>query len=262
MKRNVFLTALLIIAFIVSYFASQILYSFNPNWSDYLPDDAYLWELSWLGLRILPVALVALIISKKKILVDLGLNANFIRAFLYALLFTAPLFIGFGILGKLNHEVRLVRIVSNCIVPGFYEEVLIRSFMVGWLFKRLKWGFIPASFLGAVFFGAWHLYQGHDLLSSLFTFLITAAGSVWFGWLFLEWRMNAWINISLHALMNFSWLLFSVEGGAAGNVLSNVFRLATVVFSIVITIQMQSRKNGFVVNRKTLWVNRTSTSNR
>ena len=260
MKRNLIFTALIIVSFITSYFASKILYAFDHNWAAYLPNTAFLWETTWLALRMLPVVLVTLFISKREIFTDLGLNANFLKAFLYALAFTSPLFIGFSIFGEFNHGVTFQKIISNCIYPGFFEEVLVRSFLIGLLFRKLRWGFVPASLFGALFFGAWHIYQGHDLHSSLFAFLATAAGSVWFGWLYLEWRSNAWINISLHVLMNLSWLLFSIEGGAAGNVLANVFRVVTVAVSIVVTLQIQSKKKGFVVNRETLWINKNLTS--
>ncbi|MFA9388621.1 MAG: lysostaphin resistance A-like protein [Prolixibacteraceae bacterium] len=263
MKRNIFFTALIIICFFTSYFASKILYAFDHNWAAFLPDNAFLWETTWLALRLLPVALVVLLFSRKAFFVDLGLNANFPKAFVFALLFTLPLFIGFSIFGDFNKDLTFQKIISSSIIPGFYEELLVRSFLIGLLFRKLKWGFVPASLFGAVFFGAWHIYQGHDLLSSMFAFLTTAAGSVWFGWLYLEWRSNAWINISLHVLMNFSWLLFTVEGGAAGNIMANIFRLLTIALSIFVTIRIQSMKKGFVVNRQTLWINSTSiTGNR
>lgn len=255
MKRNLVYTTLLLVGFIVSYFASKILYFFNPDWATYLPKNAFLWHTSWFVLRLLPVACIAALVSKKKILSDLGLNAKFLQPFLYALLFTMPLFVGLAIVGQVNSEFNFIKVFSNCIYPGIFEEILVRSFLIGLLFRRLKWGFIPASLLGALFFGAWHIYQGHDLLSSLFAFLVTGAGSIWFGWLYLEWRFNAWINICLHILMNFAWLLFSVEGGASGTIWANVFRILTVVISILLTIKIQSKKKGFIVNRKTLWSN-------
>lgn len=256
MKRSVFFTVLLIIAFVISYFASKILYSFNPNWATFLPNNPFFWELSWLVLRLVPVILVAALLSEKRILIDLGLVSNFWLALLYSIIFTAPLFIGFALFGKLNTNINTIKIVSNCLVPGFYEELLIRSFLIGFLYKHFKWGFFPAAIFGAVFFGAWHIYQGHNFLSSFFAFLTTAAGSIWFAWLYLEWRSNAWINILLHILMNLSWLLFSVEGGAAGTTLANVLRLCTVALSVLVTIQLQSKRKGFIVNRQTFWVNR------
>ena len=257
MKRNLIFTVLIIISFFASYFASKILYSFDHEWANYLPSNTFLWEITWLTLRIIPVVLVTLLFSRKEFLVDLGLKANFLKAFVFALLFTLPLFIGFSIFGNFNKDLTFQKVISSSIIPGFYEELLVRSFLIGLLFRKMKWGFVPASLFGAVFFGAWHIYQGHDLLSSLFAFLVTTAGSIWFGWLYLEWRSNAWINICLHVFMNFSWLLFTVEGGAAGNIIANVLRGITIALSVYFTIKIQSKVNGFAVNRKTLWINKS-----
>ncbi|MDA3816298.1 MAG: hypothetical protein PF486_02905 [Prolixibacteraceae bacterium] len=64
------------------------------------------------------------------------------------------------------------------------------------------------------------------------------------------------VKLVLHVLMNFSWLLFTVNGDVAGNVRANVFRVLIIALSIFVTIRMQSMKKGFVVNRQTLWINK------
>ncbi|QGY47896.1 CPBP family intramembrane metalloprotease [Maribellus comscasis] len=258
-KNNLFSTFLLIAGFLLSYFIDKIFYSINPNWATWFPENYFIRYLCILFLRLVPIAGVSFILLQKNVLKGLGLTANFSKAFFFAFLFTLPLFVGFAFFAKFDPEVKLSKIFTHCISPGFYEELLIRSFLIGLLFRYFKWGFIPASLLGALFFGSWHLYQGHDLMSSFFAFLVTAMGSVWFAWLYFEWRFNAWINISLHALMNFSWMLFSIDGGAAGNALSNIFRGITIALSIVVTVRMISLKRGFIINRKTLWINQAQT---
>ncbi len=256
-KNNLFSLFLLFAGFALSYFLDKIFYSINPNWAIWFPQNYLLRYLCILFLRLLPIVIVSTILFGKDALKKLGLNKKFPKAFLFAILFTLPLFAGFAIFENLNREITLVKIFTHSISPGFYEELLIRCFLIGLLFRHFKWGFIPASLMGALFFGSWHLYQGHDLISSFFAFLITAMGSVWFGWLYIEWRFNAWINISLHALMNFSWMLFNIDGGAAGNILSNIFRTITIITSIYITLKIFPLQKGFIINRKTLWINQS-----
>lgn len=256
MKKNLSLIALTFIGFLVSYYLDRILYSFDHNWSNWLPSNPALWYLSWFLARLTPVFLVSIIISKEKVFNELGLSGNFIKAAGFALLFTSPLFIGFAIFSTVNPELQPLKIWTHCIHPGFYEEILMRSFLFGLLFRRFRWGFIPAVLISALFFGVWHIYQGNNFLNSFYAFATTAMGSVWFSWLYAEWRFNAWINIALHTLMNFAWLLFSVEGGAAGNLTANIFRAVTVVLSILITIRMISRKEGFTVTKDKLWINK------
>ena len=257
-KKNLFQIFLVMAGFIVSYFMDKILFSIDPNWASWLPDSPFMWHFTWFILRLTPPVLITVILLKKQSLNALGLSKDFPKAFLFAVLFTLPLFAGFAVLAEFNPEVTLMKVFSNCVFPGFYEELLIRSFLVGLLFRYFRWGFIPASLTGALFFGAWHLYQGHDFAGSMFAFLVTALGSVWFGWLYIEWRFNAWINISLHTLMNLSWLLFSITGGAAGDIISNILRAITIIATVVVTLKVFSLKKGFIINRNTLWINRST----
>lgn len=256
MKKSLSLIALTFIGFLLSYYLDRILYSFDHNWSGWLPSNPALWYLCWFLARLTPVFLVTLVISKKEVFSELGLSGNFIKASGFTIIFTSPLFIGFAILTSVNPELQLLKIWTHCIHPGLYEEILMRSFLFGLLFRRFRWGFIPAAVISALFFGVWHVYQGNNFLNSLYAFMATALGSVWFSWLYAEWRFNAWINITLHILMNFAWLLFNVEGGAAGNLTANIFRAITITLSIAITVKMISKKEGFAVTRNNLWINK------
>ncbi len=256
MKKNLSLITATFIGFLLSYYLDTILYSFNPNWASWLPSDPFLWYLCWFLARLSPVFLITILIVKQKTFRELGLSGNFIKATGFALLFTAPLFIGYAIFSNINHDLQFLKIWTHCIHPGFYEEILMRSFLFGLLFRRFRWGFIPATFISALFFGAWHVYQGNSWLNSLYAFGATAFGSVWFSWLYAEWRFNAWINITLHTLMNFVWLLFNVEGGAAGNLTANLLRIITITLSIILTIRVISQKEGFVITKNNLWINK------
>ncbi len=255
-RREYFQLFLVLAGFLTSYYLDDIFFAIDKDWSSWLPDSAYAWHISWFLIRLLPVVLVSWIISGRRFISFLGLTNDFFRGAGAACLFVLPLFAGLVVFSDLNQEVTFIKILTYCLQPGFYEEVLFRSFLLGYLFYRFRWGFIPAAFISSLFFGLWHLYQGTDWLGSLMAFGVTALGSLWFGWLYLEWRGNGWINIGLHILMNLSWLLFQVEGGAAGNLSANLFRAITVILSVWLTLRWFGQKQGLVVNRRTLWIHR------
>ena len=234
----------------------KIFYAIDKGWANWLPDHPFWWNLTWFSIRLVPLAIVGVVLCGKKFLFNLGLATDVFKGLGAALLFTLPLFVGLAFVSDFNSEISVYKIRDRCIQPGFYEEVLCRSFLLGLLIRRFKWGFVPAALICALFFGAWHLYQGHNFMSSLAAFGITAMGAVWFGWLYTEWRFNAWINIGLHTFMNLSWLMFSVQGGAAGSLWANIFRMITVAISIWVTVKWISKKQGYSISRDTLWINK------
>ena len=132
--------------------------------------------------------------------------------------------------------------------------------MFGILFRKVGWGFIPASIFGAVIFGLGHLYQGSTPAETLGIFFVTSMGALWFAWLFIEWNENLWIPIFLHILMNLSWTLFDVGGNALGDFYTNFFRIITIAVTVVATIAYNKRKDRFRVNRKNLFFNGSITA--
>lgn len=138
----------------------------------------------------------------------LGLNGNIGKALLLSGVFTAPMFIGYYLAFDVNTEITVNQLLVSVIAAGFFEEVFFRGFLFGQLYRFTRMGFVPAIFIGALWFGAIHLYQSHDLNSALGIFGITFLGAVLFGWLYTEWENNLWMAIFSHSLMNLSWLLF------------------------------------------------------
>ena len=141
------------------------------------------------------------------------------------------------------------------------EEFLFRGFLFGVLFRKIGWGFIPASVLGAIIFALGHLYQGSGTNELIGIFLITFIGSAWFAWLFIEWRENLWIPIFLHVFMNLSWTLFNVSDNALGDIYTNIFRIITIILTVVATILYNNRKDKYRVNGKNLFLNKTIANN-
>jgi len=128
------------------------------------------------------------------------------------------------------------------LLTGFMEEYMFRAFLFGIFLRKLKWGFIPTSILGAVIFGLGHIYQGSTFLETLGVFAVSSAGAIWFSWLYVEWNNNLWIPIFLHTLMNLSWVLFEVSTNALGGFYTNLFRVITIALTIIITILYHKKK--------------------
>jgi len=79
-----------------------------------------------------------------------------------------------------------------------------------------------------------------------------------FAWLYVEWNYNLWVPIFLHMLMNLSWGLFSVSDNAFGGIYSNVFRIATIVLAITLTLFYKKKKRTKLeINKNTIWMKKT-----
>lgn len=187
--------------------------------------------------------LTAIVIKPKEIFSFLGLNKNIIKGFGIALICVIPLYITFPIFGSLNTDVSIFRIYHKCIIAGFTEELVCRAFMFGLLFRYAKTGFFWAVMLPALYFGSLHLYQGHDAISALAAFAVTFIGALYFSWMYVEWDFNLWVPIGLHILMNTAWFIFTMEGTevAAGGLISNIARVASIFLAIAITMWHKRR---------------------
>lgn len=186
----------------------------------------------------LPVVIVLLFLhGRKDFPRSLGLDGNFIKGIVFALISTLPLFIAFPVVGDFNGGLTWDKLVRSAVIAAFFEEVIFRGFIFGQLFRYCKLGFWWSVLIPSLLFGSIHLYQGSDPLSSLAAFGVTFIGGLFFSWIYVKWDFNLWCPVGLHFFMNLSWLLFTVEGNsvAAGGVVSNVFRILSVVVAIVLT---------------------------
>lgn len=173
--------------------------------------------------------LTAVVVKPKEVFSFLGLNGNMLKGFGIALLCVLPLYLVFPFFGSLNTELTFTVFYDRCILTGFKEELVFRALMFGLLFRYAKTGFFWAVILPALYFGSVHLYQGHDVLSSLAAFGVTFIGALYFSWMYVEWNFNIWIPVGLHILMNGAWHIFIMEGTevAAGGLISNMARIVS-----------------------------------
>jgi uncharacterized protein len=206
----------------------------------------------------IPLFAATVVINKSlKIAGPLGLGANILHGFSAALVFALPMFAGGLIFFAFNRDITFNRLIAGTLLAGFFEEFYFRGFLFGQLFRNSRFGFIPAVLLGAVLFASGHLYQSNELGAMAGVFLTTFMGAVLFAWLYVEWNYNLWVPVSLHFLMNLSWMIFSVSENALGGPLANLFRGLTITLAIVGTIWWKRRKGEvLVIGRSTLlWKN-------
>ncbi len=196
-----------------------------------------------------PMLAILLCLHKpSKIVQSLGLSANIFKGLLFAALCCLPLFIGFPIIGSFNNRLTFDVFLRTVIFAAFFEEVVFRGFMFGQLFRYGRIGFIWAALLPAILFGIGHLYQGHSSSSSLMVFGVTALGSIYFSWVYVECNYNLWVSIGLHMFMNLCWSVFTVEGNAnaVGALLPNILRFASIVLTIALIVIYKRRQNTHV----------------
>ena len=206
----------------------------------------YLW---WL----LPVIItIGILFGFKNILKELRLHKGFLFGLGFSFIAVLPMFVSSAMLGNIDKNLNITSLIHKTIIAGFFEELLFRAFLFGILFRKLGWGFIPASILGAFIFGIAHLYQASAFSEAISVFAVTSLGAIWFAWLFIEWKENIWIPIFLHFFMNLSWILFEVSNNASGNLYTNIFRIITIAITIIITIIYNKRKDKFSINKSNL----------
>ena len=153
--------------------------------------------LHYLIAGIIPAAALLLLHRPDTILYRLGLTHGFGRGLLFGVLSTVPMFAGYAVIGSFNRETPPDHMFTFIVVAGFFEELIFRGFVFGELFRTARWGFLPAATLTALAFGSLHLYQGDDLISASAAFGVTAAGSIFFSWLYVESENNLWSVIWL-----------------------------------------------------------------
>jgi len=251
-RQKITHSIIIILVFIISSYGSRVislLFDFTPPSIPMKIAYVWLWYL-------VPAALTSgILFGFKNIPLVLGLNKGFFFGLGFAAIAVSPMMISSAAAGSISNDLNPLIALHKTFFAGFGEEFLFRGFLFGLLFRKTGWGFIPASLLGAVFFGAGHLYQGSGLGDTLGIFFITAMGAAWFAWLYSEWNNNLWVPVFLHSLMNLSWLLFDMSANALGGWYANLFRILTIAATVIITI-MHSRKRGFNIRKDNLIVNR------
>ena len=202
------------------------------------------YTLNYLLAGLIPTGALFLLHARRDIASSMGLSHGFGTGLLFAVTATLPMIAGYAVIGEFDGELSADEAFTWIFIAGMFEELVYRGFVFGQLFRYARWGFLPAALLAALAFGSLHLYQGHDPASALTAFGVTALGSIFFSWLYVEWNYNLWSVIWLHTLMNLPWIVFRVStSGAVGDIGANALRLCTIILAIGLTVAYK-RKQG------------------
>ena len=247
MKNSRLIQSIVIIAaFVLGYYVKRILPEsitsivYTPVW----------WALT-------AVIASGILYGWRNILESLALHKKLGQSLGLAFLMTLPMLIGYAIIGNVNTDLTMKKMLYGAVFAAFFEELMFRGFLFGQLFRYPKWGFIPAVIINAVIFGAAHLYQGNGFGEILGIFAVTLLGGVWFAWLYIEWE-SLWLPMGLHFLMNLYWMIFDISATALGGWGANLFRVGTIALSIYLTIRHAKKRGHFNVNRNNLLWQRVS----
>lgn len=138
-----------------------------------------IYYLTWL----IPIVIALIVLyglNFRRLTIELGLNANILKGFIFTSLATLPMLVGYAWMSKLNVNVVLSDLLKNCLFAAIMEEILFRGFLFGHLYRKAGWGFVPAVALNAFVFGVGHLYQGSTWTNAIGVFIITLMGGAWF----------------------------------------------------------------------------------
>ena len=254
MSKTVKITSITLAAFIIHYFIDDTWFRPLRTWLNSLVHQLGVSHIVTYILVGIPIFAAVLIMHRRKwFLGSLGLDKNIVKAFVFALACTAPMFIGFAFLFELNTNVSLNRILVAIISAALFEELYFRGFLFGQVYRNTSIGFVPAVFLGALLFGLIHLYQGNEFGELLGIFLVTFLGAILFAWAYVEWNYNLWVPVMLHLLMNLAWEIFNISDNALGGLYPNVFRTITIILIIAITVIYKKSKGlPLEINGRTL----------
>ena len=169
-----------------------------------------------------------------------GLGAPVLKGLLMACVFVSPMVIGFLVTSELA-AISPSILINKALLPGFFEELMFRGFLVGALICLAKWHFLPAALVSAVLFGIGHWFQGATPVEALLASVFTGVGGLWFAWLFVRWNHNLWLVASLHTMMNACWVIWDVDNTAIGGNVANILRMSTIVLSIAVTVVYSRR---------------------
>lgn len=253
MKRTLIILTAFVIFFVLWYFNLLTGPFYKVAWHS----QAALYTLNYLLSGLVPAAALLLLHKPCEIVSSMGLAQGFGTGLLFAVIATLPMMAGYVCIGTINHELSVDQAITWIFIAGFFEEVIFRGFVFGQLFRYARWGFVPAALITALAFGSLHLYQGHDLASALGSFAITALGSIFFSWIYVEWNYNLWTAIWLHTLMNLPWIVLRVsENGAVGDIGANILRISTIGLAIGLTVVYKKRKGvPYFISSKNMFKN-------
>lgn len=252
-KALIIITTFMLCHYMMKFFWgenwSEVISTLDQHSSILLTPAKYLFVY---GPLVLVAALLFRDISMQEIL---GLKISGLkRYFVAAAACCLPMVIGYAFLSS-ELNLSLSDLVTGSIYAGFFEEIIFRAALFGTLFRYCRLGFIPAALVSSVIFGLGHIYQGHDAISALMAVAITMVAGAWFSWLYCECGYRIWFPLWMHIFMNAAYGIFSMSGGAAGDLEGNIFKASSIILSIVYVNFIIHRGKKREITLASLWRN-------
>lgn len=140
--RNVLLSLIILIAF---YFGTHLSSWFSTTtWP--------LWVRFCLPYLIWVITIAAFWpFYKHRLLAIIGLQSSPLEGILWACLFVSPMLLGFALTSEIA-GLQPMLLVKKALLPGFFEELMFRGFLVGMLISVANWRFLPAACINALLF--------------------------------------------------------------------------------------------------------------
>lgn len=253
-ERQIKVILLVVAGFLMYYLLFLQFKTIKTTLDSFTRQGLISYIITYLLIGIPVFAATSLINRQVNVFRSLGLYKGLFRGLLIGLICTLPMFTGGFMLFDWQEKPDVQQLIASTLIAGLAEELFFRGFLFGQIYRNTQIGFIPAIVFGALIFASGHLYQGKDAAELAGIFGVTFAGAVFFAWLFVEWQFNLWVPVFTHTFMNLSWYLFAAHSNALGGASGNIFRVATIVLAIALTVILKRRKGQkMAVNRNTLW---------
>lgn len=184
---------------------------------------------------LLCLAAVAFFLGKdyKQTFAELKLDRGLKKGLLFGFLATVPFGIGLALTHRLG-KLAWPNIFYLAFFAPFAEELVVRAYGFGQLYRRCRWPLWLAMLVTAVVFGRGHVEQGSNFRKAAALFLLLSTGGVFFAWFYYRWD-SIWFPWTVHALMNFYWELFSVSRTALGGWFPVALQWTTILTATFVT---------------------------
>jgi membrane protease YdiL (CAAX protease family) len=139
----------------------------------------------------------------------------------------------------------LTNVLTGAVLAPIGEELLFRGYAVRRLLDA-GWSRGRAFLAPGLLFGLFHVPGAldHGVGPAVTSGLITAAGGIWYGWLFVRWNRSVWVPLLAHMAMNTWWIVGSVGPVAgSGGWLPNLGRGLAIALITLLTLRWTREKS-------------------
>ena len=126
MKNSLKIILIVFLSFGIYFVLDDLYFKELRNWMNGILNQLGISHIITYLISGLPLFLGTYILFRKEpILKSLGLYGSIIKGFLFALICTLPLFIGFSFIFEINPEISVNKILIAVVSAGFFEELYL-----------------------------------------------------------------------------------------------------------------------------------------